>query len=180
MPDRPNVRLVKSLVRRQLDQFLEQLESLNATEVLEINVPLEITNANADFRLELHITRLAVQLQLPGIEATRSLPLGAAANGVAKAREPPAAGDGELPRVDKDIHEKIYAKGTRAPEKAATIIRRTSYKVNSNSRQAVYDLAAAGKFVKHPGNKYSRPDAPDVISASSDPAKLSPSDTRSA
>lgn len=60
----------------------------------------------------------------------------------------------------KEIHRKLLEKATVEPAKARTLIARTPYKYNSNSRQALTDLVREGHLLRDTNDRYYLPAPP--------------------
>ena len=148
--DRPTERLVRTLARKQLDQSLDLLESLDCAMDLQPGERLDVANASQHFALRLEITRLSVQAVLSGFtratSSSASGPLGGA---------DADAGDEQL----KDIHRAILAKATAAPQTARQLIQAAHYKFNSNSRAAITLLVKLGKLQRVGQGDYRLPPA---------------------
>lgn len=131
-PDRPDDRLTRTLTRKQLDQILDLLDTLDSALRLLPGQTLDATNANHAFRLDLRITRLGIQGVLPFEPAAQP-----ARNGRPPGPRPPL-GQPNLKRIHRKILEKASA---TEPIPAKVLIARAGYKENSYSWGAITYLA---------------------------------------
>lgn len=132
---RPSERLLRTLLRKQLEQILDLLDSLDVAQSLVPGDVLDTTNANRAFQLDLRVTRLGIQGTLPFVPPAEP------------PRVPPVAGPVKLGR----IHRKILEKASPTdPRPAKKLIHDAGYEENSYSWAAITYLSRHRLLMRTP------------------------------
>lgn len=129
------------LVRSYLHAASAVLQAQLGGAAPRVSAPVTISSQDGRYRVEITVT-----------EVTARPPF----------QIPPRPEADRPPLVMKDLHRRLLAAATAEPVKARTLVARTPYAYNSNTRQALTDLCRAGLLVRDSANRYSKPAASDT------------------
>ena len=146
MPDQPkdraSERLLRTLVRKQLEQVLDLLDSLDCAKQMDPGALLSVPTSNDSFQLDLRISRQAHQGVLPFDQT------GEQQNPPKRSGVP--AGPNGTPRLRR-VHQMILSKASATePRTAKELIRAAGYSDNSYAWEAITFLARAKLLLRTP------------------------------